>query len=49
MAISLKPEREAFIQTQLSTGRYTDATAVIAEALRLLENGTITASGLKKL
>jgi antitoxin ParD1/3/4 len=37
MTIALKPEQEAFIQTQLSTGRYTDATAVIAEALRLLE------------
>jgi antitoxin ParD1/3/4 len=37
MTIVLKPEQEAFIQTQLSTGRYIDATAVIAEALRLLE------------
>jgi antitoxin ParD1/3/4 len=37
MTIVLKPEQEAFIQTQFSTGRYTDATAVIAEALRLLE------------
>jgi antitoxin ParD1/3/4 len=37
MTIALKPEQEAFIQTQLSTGRYTDAIAVIAEALRLLE------------
>jgi antitoxin ParD1/3/4 len=37
MTIALKPEQEAFIQTQLTTGRYTDATAVIAEALRLLE------------
>jgi antitoxin ParD1/3/4 len=37
MTIALKPEQEAFIQTQLTTGRYTDAAAVIAEALRLLE------------
>lgn len=37
MTIALKPEQEAFIQTQLSTERYTDATAAIAEALRLLE------------
>ncbi|MGB8699030.1 MAG: type II toxin-antitoxin system ParD family antitoxin [Thermosynechococcaceae cyanobacterium] len=37
MTIALKPEQEAFIQTQLSTGRYTDAAAVVSEALRLLE------------
>lgn len=34
---ALKPEQEEFIQAQLSTGRYTDAAAVITEALRLLE------------
>lgn len=37
MTIALKPEQEAFIQAQLATGRYTDAAAVIAEALQLLE------------
>lgn len=37
MTIALNPEQEAFIQTQLATGRYSDASAVIAEALRLLE------------
>jgi antitoxin ParD1/3/4 len=37
MTIALKPEQEAFIQTQLSTGQYTSAADVITEALRLLE------------
>jgi antitoxin ParD1/3/4 len=37
MTIALKPEQEEFIQSQLSTGQYTDAVAVITESLRLLE------------
>jgi antitoxin ParD1/3/4 len=37
MTIALQPEQETFIQAQLATGRYTDAAAVITEALRLLE------------
>jgi antitoxin ParD1/3/4 len=37
MAIALNPEQEEFIQAQLSTGQYTNAAAVITEALRLLE------------
>jgi antitoxin ParD1/3/4 len=37
MTIAFKPEQEAFIQTQLSTGQYTSAAEVITEALRLLE------------
>jgi antitoxin ParD1/3/4 len=37
MTITLQPEQEQFIQTQLATGRYTNATEVIAEALQLLE------------
>ena len=37
MPITLQPEQEQFIQTQLATGRYTKATQVIAEALQLLE------------
>jgi antitoxin ParD1/3/4 len=37
MPITLQPEQEQFIQTQLATGRYTNATEVIAEALQLLE------------
>jgi antitoxin ParD1/3/4 len=37
MPITLQPEQEKFIQTQLATGRYTNATEVIAEALQLLE------------
>ena len=36
MTITLQPEQEQFIQTQLATGRYTKATEVIAEALQLL-------------
>jgi putative addiction module CopG family antidote len=35
MTITLQPEQEQFIQTQLATGRYTKATEVIAEALQL--------------
>jgi antitoxin ParD1/3/4 len=37
MPITLQPEQVQFIQTQLATGRYTNATEVIAEALQLLE------------
>ena len=37
MPITLQPEQEQFIQTQLATGRYTNATEVIVEALQLLE------------
>jgi antitoxin ParD1/3/4 len=37
MPITLQPEQEQFIQTQLASGRYTNATEVIAEALQLLE------------
>ena len=37
MPIPLQPEQEQFIQTQLATGRYINATEVIAEALQLLE------------
>jgi antitoxin ParD1/3/4 len=37
MTIALKPEQEEFIQAQLSTGQYTDAAAVITDALQLLE------------
>ena len=37
MPITLQPEQEQFIQTQLATGRYINATEVIAEALQLLE------------
>jgi len=36
MPITLQPEQEQFIQTQLATGRYSNATEVIAEALQLL-------------
>jgi antitoxin ParD1/3/4 len=36
LTIALKPEQEEFIQAQLSN-KYSDAAAVITEALRLLE------------
>ena len=36
MPITLQPEQEQFIQTQLATGGYTNATEVIPEALQLL-------------
>lgn len=38
MPITLQPEQERFIQAQLATGRYTNTTEVIQEALKLLEN-----------
>ncbi len=37
MTIALQPEQEQFIQDQLATGRYSSPAAVVAEALRLLE------------
>ena len=37
MTIALPPEQEQFIQSQLATGRYANATQVITEGLRLLE------------
>jgi len=37
MPIILQPEQEQFIQAQLATGRYTNATEIISEALELLE------------
>jgi antitoxin ParD1/3/4 len=38
MTIALQPEQEQFIQSQLATGQYADAAAVIAAALQLLEH-----------
>jgi antitoxin ParD1/3/4 len=37
MTIALQPEQAQFIQSQLATGQYADAAAVIAAALQLLE------------
>lgn len=37
MTIALNPEQEEFIQRQLATGRYANASDVITEALHLLE------------
>jgi antitoxin ParD1/3/4 len=37
MAISLSPEHEQFIQTQLASGRYASADEVLAQAFQLLD------------
>lgn len=37
MSISLKPEHEQFIQSQIEKGKYANADEVISEAFRLLE------------
>jgi antitoxin ParD1/3/4 len=37
MTISLRPEQEQFIQTQLASGRYANADEVLAQAFQLLE------------
>ncbi|MBX3456447.1 type II toxin-antitoxin system ParD family antitoxin [Ferrovibrio sp.] len=38
MRISLKPDLEAIIAEKLETGRYTDAEAVLSDALHLLQD-----------
>jgi antitoxin ParD1/3/4 len=35
--VSLTPQLEAMIQERVASGRYTDASEVVAEAMRLLE------------
>lgn len=37
MNVSLTPELENFVQDKVSSGRYTSASEVVREALRLLE------------
>ena len=37
MNVSLTPELEKYIQAKVETGRYTSASEVVREALRLLE------------
>ncbi|WP_334882595.1 type II toxin-antitoxin system ParD family antitoxin [Nostoc sp.] len=37
MNISLKPEHEQFIQSQIQTGRYANAEELMNEALKLLQ------------
>ncbi len=37
MNIQLKPEQEQFIQTQIATGKYKNASEVISKALKLLD------------
>ncbi len=37
MNVSLTPELETFVNTKVETGRYTSASEVVREALRLLE------------
>ena len=47
MNVSLTPELEAFVAAKLKTGRYTSASEIIREALRLLEeHETIRAAQL---
>lgn len=38
MNVSLTPKLEEFVRTEVSSGRYTSASEVVREALRLLEN-----------
>ena len=38
MNVSLTPELENFVQTKVLSGRYTSASEVVREALRLLED-----------
>ena len=38
MNVSLTPELESFVQTKVTSGRYTSASEVVREVLRLLEN-----------
>jgi antitoxin ParD1/3/4 len=38
MTISLRPEHEQFIQTQLASGRYASADEVLAQAFQLLDH-----------
>ena len=37
MTVTLTPQLEAMVQAKLATGRYTDAIAVVDEAMRLLD------------
>ena len=37
MNVSLTPELEAYVETKVESGRYTSASEVVREALRLLE------------
>jgi len=38
MNVSLTPQLESFVQTKVTSGRYTSASEVVREALRLLED-----------
>ena len=38
MNVSLTPELETFVHTKVTSGRYTSASEVVREALRLLED-----------
>ena len=38
MNVSLTPELEDFVHSKVTSGRYTSASEVVREALRLLEN-----------
>ena len=44
MNVSLTPELDQFVTTKVATGRYTSASEVVREALRLLEERDQTRS-----
>lgn len=49
MNVSLTPELENFVAAKVETGRYTSASEVVREALRLLEeNDQLRAAQLKE-
>ena len=45
MNVSLTPELEKFVSTKVDSGRYTSASEVVREALRLLEEQDRTRAG----
>ena len=49
MNVSLTPELEKYIQNKVETGRYTSASEVVREALRLLEQKEKHERALKDL
>lgn len=40
MDVQLPPELEPFVQSEIQSGRYSSATEVVRDALRLLEEGS---------
>ncbi|NEO57304.1 MAG: hypothetical protein F6K54_32075 [Okeania sp. SIO3B5] len=48
MNITLSPEQEKFIQSQIAKGRYTNIQQAVDEALKLLEKQEITPTELEE-